>query len=104
MNEENVPARYRLSEKDSDNAWENLLSEIQSVVLQGDKWDTEIHEYQRQAKAIADEERRKAEAPGEERRRRLLENATPDMPNGSEQTPDWARQQLKEKYNIDYEN
>ena len=104
FNEENVPARYRLSEKDSDNAWENMLSEIQSVVLQGDKWDAEIHKYQRQAKQKADEERRKAEAPGEERRRKLLESTNSDVDVSAAHTPEWAKQQLKEKYNIDYEN
>lgn len=104
MREDTIPQGYRLSEKIVDDEWDTLLSEIQSVVHWGDKWDAEIHEYQRQAKQKADEERRKAEAPGEERRRKLLESTNSDVDVSAAHTPEWAKQQLKEKYNIDYEN
>lgn len=97
------------SESYIDEQWAVILSEIQGIVYWGDKWDAEIHAYQRQEAARQESERRAAEAPGEERRRKLLEQgansfpAQPNLPTIDEMTPEWAKQQLKEKYGIDYD-
>lgn len=109
MNEETIPEKYQLRERAVDSEWDALLSEIQGIVYWGDKWDAEIHEYQRQKAEQKEAERRATEEPGEERRRKLLEQGAnsspsqPSLPTPDEMTPEWAKQQLKEKYGIDYD-
>lgn len=97
-----------------DRAWEELLSEIQGVVYWGDKWDEEIRGYQRletqrQEAAKRAKEYADATSPGEQRRYDMLHGAGAYERDHAQQsadtmleTPEWARQQLKEKYDIDY--
>ena len=107
--ESSFPPKYQIKESYIDEQWDALLSEIQGIVYWGDKWDAEIHEYQRQKAEQKEAERRAAEEPGEERRRKLLEQGAnsspsqPSLPTPDEMTPEWAKQQLKEKYGIDYD-
>lgn len=97
-----------------DKAWEELLSEIQGVVYWGDKWDEEIRGYQRleaqhQAQAQRAKEEEEATSPAEQRRYDMLHGAgaydrdhAQQSADAMVETPEWARQQLKEKYGIDY--
>lgn len=97
-----------------DRAWEELLAEIQGVVYWGDKWDEEIRGYQRleaqrQEKAERAKEYADATSPAEQRRYDMLHGTGAYERDHVQQsaaqmieTPEWARQQLKEKYNIDY--
>ena len=107
--EASFPKKYQLSESYIDKQWDALLSEIQGIVYWGDKWDAEIHAYQQQEAARKEAKRSAAEEPGEERRRKLLEqdaNSSPSqthLPTLDEMTPEWAQQQLKEKYGINYD-
>lgn len=101
-----IERQYRRSEDTIDREWEALLSEIQGIVYWGNAWDAEIRGYQRRAAQYEAEVHRQASEPGRQRRQRLLngENSSEDrLPTIDEMTPEWAKQQLKEKYGIDYE-
>lgn len=100
--DENSFGKQYYSESEIDRAFNDLLAEIQGIVACGDQWDAEIHAHQAQVAAQAQAEKQMREAPGEARRKRLLESGSL-TPTGLEAgSPEWARQQLKEKYGIDY--
>lgn len=85
---------------------QNLLSIGQDIVRNGDWWEQwtleQIAQREAQAVAKAEAERIAREAPGEERRRKLLYGDESENGVTSYYSPEWARQQLKEKYGIDY--
>lgn len=90
------------SEGEIDKAFADLLAEIQGIVACGDQWDAEIHAHQAQVAAQAQAEKQMREAPGEARRKRLLESGSLSSSGVDSGSSEWARQQLKEKYGIDY--
>lgn len=114
LDESTIPKKYQRSISSIDRAWEELLSEIQGVVYWGDKWDEEIRGYQRleaqhQAQVQRAKEEAEAASPAEQRRYGMLHGAGAYERDHAQQsaetmveTSEWARQQLKEKYDIDY--
>lgn len=93
-------------ERQIESTVQSLLSTGQEIVQNGDWWEKwtreqiELRENNAAAQAEADHVAR--EAPGIERRRKLLYGEEIDTDAASYYSPDWARQQLKEKYGIDY--
>lgn len=99
----------KLSSDYVDKKFAELMSEIQGIVYWGDKWDEEIRGFQRQKENYQNQLKRaedEAEASAKQRRQALADGKSPSqpsLPTPDEMTPEWAKQQLKEKYGIDYD-
>lgn len=104
-----VPRAQKMSSEQVDKKFAELMSEIQGIVYWGDKWDEEIRGFQRQRENYQNQLKRaedEAESSAKQRRQALADgkaSAQPNLPTLDEMTPEWAQQQLKEKYGIDYD-
>lgn len=101
-----VPRAQKMSLEQVDHKFKELMSEIQGIVYWGDHWDEEVRSFQRQrdqytrqCQQATDE----AEEPARIRRQNLANSSSSPLPTIDEMTPEWAKQQLKEKYGIDYD-
>ena len=104
-----VPRSQQLSSDCVDKKFAELMSEIQGIVYWGDTWDEEIRGFQRQKENYQNQLKRaedEAESSAKQRRQALADgkaSAQPNLPTIDEMTPEWAQQQLKEKYGINYD-
>lgn len=102
-----VPRESKMSSDRVDQKFKELMSEIQGIVYWGDRWDEEVRGFQRrrdeyewQRQKAMDE----AEEPAKLRRQYLEGGIASFSTTPDEMTPEWAKQQLKEKYGIDYDS